>query len=407
MRTLTLSHKHSPTRTSHLSPLNESSVFGKQLELVHASNATLLLRDEEGKEKQYLDFMSAYGSVNFGHCNPHIQPYQSYDADIAACFYPAEAESYSTWLCEQLNYPEHQLLFQVGGSFAVSTAIAMAYRMRPGKIVAINGAFHGLGVYSIDVTMAQKNIALQQTDMLHKMDRQFIHIDQGEIPEKWDDISCIIYEPIQGANGYIPLNIDWLRELEIVAKQHGVFMISDEIQCGYFRHGSLSPSRHHGLHPDIILFSKSMTNGLFPFSAVVYPSHFNECLQMPIALAHTFQTSALGCYAVNAVKDYLDKYDILQDVHRISAHFQQQVLTILEVNSNISNIHLTGPTLSFEVTNHRSKGLVHRCAEQGVLIFSGGVHGERVRIAPPLTTPIDQLILGTSVLLEQVEAIRN
>lgn len=392
---------------SNLSPLNESSVYGRQLELVSALNATVTLKDKQGREKPYLDFMSAYGSVNFGHRNPEIQPYRDYQADIAACFYPVEAEEFSSWICKRLNYPDHQLLFQVGGSFAVSTAIALAYRMRPGKIVAIKGAFHGLGVDSLGITVAQKDIAIQNTNMLGSMEHQFTHIEPGEIPQQWDDISCIIYEPIQGANGYIPLEIEWLQELELAAKRHGVLMISDEIQCGYYRHGSLSPSRHHGLNPDILLFSKSMTNGLFPFSAVIYPKYFDEQLQMPIALAHTFQTSALGCYAANAVKNYLDSHDVNQDIQRISGHFLDQVISYLKENNQVKNIHLTGPTLSFELISHRSKELVHRCVDQGVLIFSGGVSGERVRIAPPLTTPMEQLVAGTSVILEQLEAMKK
>ena len=382
---------------SFLSRLDEAAVFGEELVLISASNATIWLKNAQGQCKEYIDFMSAYGAVNFGHCNPKIQPFRDAVADIAACLYPPEASLFAEWLCTRLGLAEHRVLFQVGGSFAVSTALALVQRTRKGKIAAIQGAFHGLGIDTLCVTMTQRDLALQNTALLSSMKQQVIHLELGTFPDDWADISCLIYEPIQGANGYIPLDMDWLKALERSARAAGVFTIADEIQCGFFRHGSLSPARKHGLEPDILLYSKSMTNGLYPFSAVVYHRDLEQSIKSSVVLAHTFQTSALGCYAANAVASYLDSHPLDLEASRISDCFLG-LKTQLEQIPIVSKIYVTGPTLSFEVADGGTRTLVRRCIQEGVIPFVGGYSGQRVRVAPPLTISDEQLFYGTQTL---------
>ncbi|HLX52485.1 MAG TPA: hypothetical protein VKR58_00995, partial [Aquella sp.] len=62
----------------NLSSLNESNVFGYEMIVTEAKNASVHLKNSNGEIHSYLDFMSAYGSVNFGHCNDLIQPFYNY-----------------------------------------------------------------------------------------------------------------------------------------------------------------------------------------------------------------------------------------------------------------------------------------------------------------------------------------
>lgn len=385
----------------YLSNLDESGVYpGGPQTLLSAKNEKLLMRNKSGITREYIDLMSAYGAVNFGHCNPEIMPFQHIEADLAACFYPEQAEQFAQWLCEKLGLSDYCMLFQVGGSFAVSAAIALAQRHRPGKIVAIRGCFHGLGSDSLMVTDAQRQMALHHTPLIHSLSENTEYIDQGEIPDDWTDVSCLIFEPIQGANGYVPLEEGWLKGLVSAAQSAGVVVISDEIQCGYYRHGVLSPARAMNIKPDILLYSKSMTNGLYPFSAVVYKRSLVDEKQHHVVLAHTFQTSSLGCYAAMSVANYIDHHDINSKVQNIGNHLSSFALQLKEMGS-VKKIHQTGPTISFEVETG-SKELVNRCFNNGILIFNGGTRGERVRIAPPLTIPKSTLLSSLEVIMQQL-----
>jgi hypothetical protein len=53
---------------NNLSHLNESGIFGSHMSVIETDNAIVKLRDIHDNVHSYLDFMSAYGSVNFGHC---------------------------------------------------------------------------------------------------------------------------------------------------------------------------------------------------------------------------------------------------------------------------------------------------------------------------------------------------
>ncbi|MFB7947228.1 aminotransferase class III-fold pyridoxal phosphate-dependent enzyme [Kitasatospora phosalacinea] len=375
-----------------LSTLDEGGLLGERLTVVDADNATLTLRDPAGRLRTCVDLMSAYASVNFGHRNRAVERSLSRGSDLAALFYPQEAAEVAEWLAAAVagDGRPRRVLYQVGGSFAVSSAIALARRARPGRVLAVDGAFHGLGVDALAVTTVHRDSALQDTGFTARLADEVEHLSPGELPTDWTGVSCVIYEPVQGANGYVPLDADWLRELEAAARAAGAVLISDEIQCGYYRHGHLSPSRALGLDPDVVLFGKSLTNGMYPLSAVVYKPWLEEELKAPVHLAHTFQTGALGFTAAREVARFVTANPVAEWADRVGAQLRAAAEAWQRADL-VRSVHLTGPTLSFEPVHGTARQLVRAAFERGVLPFTGGAHGQRVRIAPPLTIPAEQL----------------
>ncbi|MEU5671420.1 aminotransferase class III-fold pyridoxal phosphate-dependent enzyme, partial [Micromonospora sp. NPDC047753] len=327
------------------SALSETPLFAKQWTLTDADNAWLTLTDPSGAERRILDCVSTYGAVNFGHRNPEINPFGAARADLAPYFQPAEGELFAQWLRDRLDLPEHRALYQIGGSFAVSTAIALAQHRRPGTVVVVRGGYHGLGVDTVAMSESRPGV-LQHTDFVSDLEARILTIRPGEVPTDWRGISAFLYEPVQGANGYVPLDVDWLRECATSAAQAGVTVIADEIQAGFYRHGSLSPSMALSLHPDILLFGKSMTNGLFPLSVIFYDRRFEETFPGRHALMHTFQTSALGMYAAWAVARYLDRVPQTEPVARIAAQLDVAAGRLAD-RPGASPVFRVGPVLSF------------------------------------------------------------
>ena len=253
-----------------LSDLDESRALREHWTCAQALNASLTLSRSDGSTEEFTDLCSSYGAVNFGHCNEDIRLPAQLGVDLVAGIYPPEAEKFARWLTDALDVRDFRVLFQVGGSFAVSTALSLSLRNRPGKILAIEGGFHGLGLDALSATTAQRSMALHETPIRQSLASFVEVLTPGVTDIDWPAISCLIFEPIQGARGYVPLDTDWLHELCGQAKAAGVTVIADEIQCGFYRFGDFSVARNMGLKPDVLLFSKSMTNGLYPFSAVVY-----------------------------------------------------------------------------------------------------------------------------------------
>ncbi|WP_158271826.1 aminotransferase class III-fold pyridoxal phosphate-dependent enzyme [Methylosinus sporium] len=384
------------SRSSHL---NSEGVYPAGWRIVSAKNCDVVL-EREGRERRFVDLTSSYGAVNFGHRNPQIDPFLDAPADLTTGCYPREADDLSSWLCERLRLPFHRVLFQVGGSFAVTSALAIAQRQRPGKIVAIAGAFHGLGLDSLAATTAQRDWALQDSRLAKHLRTEVVHIHEGDPEPDWNKASCFLFEPVQGANGYIPLDLEWIGNLVDSARSHGVTIIADEIQAGFFRHGHLSPTRSAGIDSDIHLFSKSMTNGQSPLSAVVYDERFDEAVRLDSALAHTFQTSVYGYRAGSAVALYLDANPPFASVNAIQARLECMAIELRTV-VGVEQVHVTGPSLSFGLGRPSiARAAILECFERGIMILGGGAGGERIRVAPPLTIDAAALDESAEIVLD-------
>jgi 4-aminobutyrate aminotransferase-like enzyme len=154
------------------------------------------------------------------------------------------------------------------------------------------------------------------------------------------------------------------------------------------------------LNPDVLLFSKSMTNGLYPFSAVVYRQTLEAAIGDGVVLAHTFQTSAIGCYAACAVADYIDAHDVEADCRRVAEPLADAAARIAE-NNWARDIYQIGPSLSFRPVMNAGD-LVKECFSDRVLILGGGMEGERIRIAPPLTIASEDLRYALEVILSRL-----
>lgn len=380
---------------AHLSELDEGSLFGAGLVAEAADGARVEVSDAAGLSRHCLDFMSAYGAVNFGHRPKALEV--EHAVDIVGSLYPPEAGLLADWLCRTLRLPDHQVLFQVGGSFAVSTAIALAQLARPGKPACISGAFHGLGVDAQALTSVQTEFALQRSAWANLGSDAAVVIEPGTVPPTWDGISCLIFEPVQGANGYIPLDPSWLRRLTAAAQSAGVPVIVDEIQSGYYRHGHLSVARELEIRPDVLLFSKSMTNGAYPLSAVVYGADLVPMDDRSMRLSHTFQTGARGFAAAWKLAQFIDASPVDSWCAETCRALTSHVSGLMAAGA--SEVHVTGPSLSFSLPSPgRARALVMAAFARGLLVFTGGWDGSRIRVAPPVNITPSELDEGMAIL---------
>jgi acetylornithine/succinyldiaminopimelate/putrescine aminotransferase len=368
-------------------------------EVLAAKNATLRLRAASGHVFSFTDLTCANGAVNFGHLNPAIDPFTNLASDLAYPFYPPSAAAHAEWLCEKLRLDAHTLFYQVGERSAVDLAVAIGRRNRPGKILIVDGSSHeGLGHRGLG-----HGLRVVHGDAAEdaRAGECFLRIAPGSEFNAWDDVSCLLYEPIQGDGDYVPLPLPWLRGLSQSAQAAGVVVIADEIQCGFFRFGRLSLAASEFLHPDIYLFGNSMTNGIYPLFAVVCPESLRSAFpDEEDGCSHTFQPASLGFQAAEAVAKYIDSTDIeglVAQLHSILSQAGER----LAANSSLSAFHLAGPTLSLEVRDEGAGALIHGCEERCILVGSGG--RGRVRVAPPITIPPEQLS-GALKILEQVAA---
>jgi len=94
----------------------------------------------------------------------------------------------------------------------------------------------------------------------------------------------------------------YFERLQKLCREHGILLVDDEIQMGFFRTGSMWAIEGFDVVPDVIVFGKALTNGLNPLSGIwareelIRPERFG-----PGSTHSTFASNPLGTAAALAV----------------------------------------------------------------------------------------------------------
>ena len=155
-------------------------------------------------------------------------------------------------------------------------------------------------------------------------------------------IAAMIMEPILGAGGVIPPHPSFAPAVQEICNRNGILLITDEVITAYGRTGAWSGARLWGIQPDMMATAKAITNGYFPFGAVMLGDRMIEVFEdnpaAKIGHGYTYSghpvgaAAALACLAetkrLNVVenaaargtqlhdgcKALMKRYDIIGDV---------------------------------------------------------------------------------------------
>ena len=92
-------------------------------------------------------------------------------------------------------------------------------------------------------------------------------------------IAAFIMEPILGAGGVIVPHESFMPGVREICSKNGILLIADEVITAFGRTGSWTGSRHWGVQPDMMSTAKAITNGYFPFGAVMIADHVAEVFE--------------------------------------------------------------------------------------------------------------------------------
>jgi hypothetical protein len=107
-------------------------------------------------------------------------------------------------------------------------------------------------------------------------------------------IAAFIMEPVLGAGGVIPPHESFMPGVRDLCTKHGILLIADEVITAFGRTGSWTGSRHWGVKPDLMCTAKAITNGYFPFGAVIISD----------AVAEAFESDKSGKGAIGSGYTY-------------------------------------------------------------------------------------------------------
>lgn len=345
--------------------------------------------DIEGK--RYLDMMSAYSAVSFGHAHPGLLKVlyeQACKLSVTSrAFYNEVAGLFFEKLC-LLSGMEKGLPMNTGAE-AVETAIKAARRWGYEKkgipdncaeIIVAKNNFHGrtLSIISFSSEKEYKKNFGPFTPGF----REIPFGDTEALKTAINEHTCaFLVEPIQGEGGIIEGPAGWLKECQTICNEHNVLLILDEIQTGLGRTGKCFAFQHDGVLPDGLILGKALGGGLFPVSVFLGKAEILDLLT-PGSHGSTFGGNPLGMRIGVEVLKFLEEGDWIQR----SAALGEVLLQALRAIQHpaIKAVRGKGLLVGVELDAHfmSARKMCESLMHRGVL--SKETHETVVRFSPPL-----------------------
>jgi 4-aminobutyrate aminotransferase len=398
-----------------------SPSYTRSYPLVAKRGLGALVEDADGNT--FLDFNAGIAVVATGHCHPEVVAavqHQAAELIHMSCtdfYYEGMVELAERLAAIAPGSEPKKVYFGNSGTEAIEAAIKLArYHTRREKIIAFYGAFHGRTLGSLSLTASK---AVQRTGFGSLLSGVF-HVpyanpyrcpygheakdcckDCSKFIERVlfakivdpHEVAAIIVEPIQGEGGYVPGPPEFLRDLQRICRQHGILLITDEVQSGMGRTGKWWAGDHVGLEPDILCVAKAIASGL-PLSATIARSsvmdwkpgaHASTFGANPVAVAAALVTHGLvkdqymenarrmGDYIFSRLSKWPDRFRIVGDVRGKGLMIGVEIVADQKTKEPAPKLRDSIADLAFN---------------KGLLVLGAGPN--TIRLAPPLLIDEEQ-----------------
>ena len=234
-------------------------------------------------DKRYIDYRLGFGPVVLGHAREEIADYVTEAMKIGNCY--AMTNEYEISVAEKIKKLTGVDLVRMTNTGTEATLgairIARAFTGRD-KILKFDGAYHGFQDYTLWNTyppasgVGYRNspflipqgsgIPRDIGDLLYSLPFNDKELLEHKLKEKWQDIACIIVEPLLGNQASIMPQDGWLEFIRAQCDKYGIIMIMDEVKTG-FRIAKGGAQEYFNVRADIVTYAKCLGNG-FPAAAI-------------------------------------------------------------------------------------------------------------------------------------------
>ena len=377
--------------------------------------------DIEGRK--YYDFLSAYSSVNQGHCHPKIVNAMVEQAQTltltSRAFYNNKLGPYEQFITSYFGFDK--VLPMNTGAEAVETAIKVcrrwAYQIKgipenKAKIIVCNNNFHGRTTTII--SFSNDPVARQHfgpyTDGFVKI--PYDNIDAlKQILESEEDIAGFLVEPIQGEAGvYVPSE-GYLKAAKELCETHNILFIADEVQTGIGRTGRLLAScgecscakkdcsETPDVKPDILILGKALSGGVYPVSAVLANNNIMDVIT-PGSHGSTFGGNPIAAAVAVAALKVIHEEQLTENAEQLGQLFRTSLNAYIKGSKIVKMVRgkglLNAVVINDTEDSDTAWNICLRLRDNGLL--AKPTHGNIIRFAPPLVMSKDQLLECISII---------
>ncbi len=346
--------------------------------------------------KRYVDFTAGIGVNCLGFCDEgwvkavteQVKKLQH----VSNLFYTEPQVRVAEMLTERSGMSK--VFFGNSGAEANEAAIKTARKYgftKKGKdgyrIITLENSFHGRTMAAITAT-GQEHYHKFFTPFLGGFD--YCPANDIETMKKLaeENTCAVMMEMVQGEGGVIPLEEDFVREVESICREKDILFIADEVQTGIGRTGKLFAYEYFGVKPDIVTFAKGIGGGL-PIGGALFGEKCCDVLQ-PGDHGTTYGGNPVACAGAVEVLERMDGA-FLKEVEEKGAYIKKG----LEELPQVKEVSGMGMMLGVEIEGKKAADVVSDALADGLMILTAK---DRVRMLPPLTITYEELDEGLEIL---------
>jgi len=162
-------------------------------------------------------------------------------------------------------------------------------------------------------------------------------------------IAAMIMEPILGAGGVIVPHESFAPMVQQICNRHGILLITDEVITAYGRTGAWSGARLWGIQPDMMATAKAITNGYFPFGAVMLGDRMIEVFEnnpeAKIGHGYTYSGHPVGAAAALACLEETKRLNVIETAAARGTQLYDGCLALQAKYDNGAMVRVSGPNL--------------------------------------------------------------
>lgn len=307
-------------------------------------------------------------------------------------YYTSPCAKLAQLLCEKTG--AEKVFFSNSGAEANECAIKGARKYAAEKkgaeyfnIITLNNSFHGRTITTLAAT-GQESF---HKDFL-PLTNGFLYADAGDLEgikklASENKVAAVMIETVQGEGGVVPLDADFVKNLEKFCKDNDILLIVDEVQTGNGRTGALYGYMKFGITPDIVSTAKGLGGGL-PIGATMFFEK-TASVYTPGSHGSTFGGNPVAAAgAVNIIERLDDAF--LSEVNKKHDY----IIETLSACEGVKSITGLGLMLGIETVKDVNEVLKY-CQENEVLPIKAK---NKLRLLPPLNISFEDLKKAVEVI---------
>ena len=408
----------------------------------------------DAQGRPYLDLQMWYSTVNFGYANPRLNAAAHAQLNrlpqIASSHLHREKVELAALIARDAEAKfgaKGRVHFNVGGAQAVDDSLKLVRNASGGRtrMFAFQGGYHGrtLGASTITSSYRYRRRFGHFGDRAHfvefpyafrgpkgmskeeygeKIVADFARLFESDFHAVYDvkarvsEFAALYAEPIQGTGGYVIPPLNFFKDLKKVLDQYGVMLVVDEVQMGMYRTGKLWAIEHFGVTPDVMIFGKSVTNGLNPLSGVWAKEEFINPTVFPPGSTHsTFNANPMGTAVALETLRMATQGDYERSVTEKGAYFLEGLRELQRRWPQVGDVDGLGLALRCELCEADGftpdKALMDRMVAEGLkgdldvdgkpmglILNVGGYYKNVITLAPSLEITRVEIDLALKLL---------